>query len=147
MLLGNMLQKELLALHTFFPSCNWKHVVPFFPPTRIKCFSSSKTFLTLKRWGTQVWRAWLKTWRSCWSGTRSCCWPTLGQTHCATSGPASVATGLSWPLGSWKQKYSKLQTPGKCQGVHTDVLFATLLSSAEATVAVIEQASGNAWCC
>lgn len=146
MLLGNILKKELLALHTFFPSCNWKQVF-LSPPTRIKCFSSSRTFLILKRWDTQAWRAWLRTWHSCWSGTRSCCWPTWGQTHCATSGPVSVATGLSWPVGSWKQKCSKLQIPGKWQGVHIDVLFSTLFSSAEATVAVTEQASGNASCC
>lgn len=114
----------------FFPFYTWKQVFPFFFffPARIKCFSSSKTFLILRRWDTQPWRAWPRTWRSCWCGTRSCCWPTWGQTLWDTLGPVSVATGLSWPLGSWKQKYSKLQIPGNWQGVHTDVLFSTLFA-------------------
>lgn len=126
-----MLFYLLVTENNFFPFF-------FFSRSRIKCFSSSKTFLTLRRWGTPAWRAWLRTWRSCWCGTRSCCWPTWGQTRWDTSGPVSAATGPSWPLGSWKQKCSKLNTPGKWQGVHMGVLFSTLSSSAGAPVAVAE---------
>lgn len=149
MLLENMLRKELLAWHTSFPSSNWKQVFLFliFFSTRIKCFSSSKTFLILRRWDTRAWRAWPRTWRSCWCGTRSCCWPTWGLTPSGTSGPVSVPTGPSCPRGSWRQKYSELHVPANGRECTEMCFFPPFFSSTGAPVAVAERASGNAVCC